>query len=726
MNKNIAFLLLLVILTGCSQKPSEENPPAWEELPNQHSWNDYKATYSLDKNYQVTIYEDKYAIPYISSDSDEAAFYALGYMHARDNLEQVYKGILVGQGRLSESFGEQYLSQDKLIRPFMIKERTIAYQDETPIETWKILKAYADGINAYVEQNKSSVPSYAKEILLDEYDIAAYSNWLGIVKAWSLFASDLQVGIKKDKGELDLSNAWTISSKKSAEGNVIFAADPHVPFISDNGMFPRIYQATLESPNYHVTGASIAGSPIFSGANNEYIAWGGTNNDPDDYDAYVETIKNGEYQYDGKWYKIRKETFVFKVNGKKDETVEYDYTHHGPLLFTTNENKRLAIKLAGIDVIHSIAHSALKRARSESIEEVKEELRTLQLRAGNEILASVDGDIYYAYGTLLPIRDPSYEWKKPVPGDTSKTEWKGYYSFDRLPQIMNPLSGWLATTNNAPAFVTVPYFTLDSNLPDYSGATAGKQGLRGQRITELLGSKEKHTLENMKTYVMDTYIPMAPYVVPGLVDALAAYNGYDSDVLDAITIIEQWDYYASKDSEGMSLFWYWYKQYNEGGTPIIPEKIVDFDSTQKEEVVDAFVKTVDYFTQTYGTIHKPWGEIHRLDIDKSIQLSGGDRKFAGEGLTALRLTNTNSFNKDQGIGYVTEGSSYLRVVNLKNGAIEVFTASPFGQSSDPNSSHYADLSRLYGEDQLYKLSFYKEDILKNKVSESTLSYAPLR
>tara|TARA_Y100000310_G_scaffold195495_1_gene195494 strand:+ start:5031 stop:6158 length:1128 start_codon:yes stop_codon:yes gene_type:complete len=332
-------------------------------------------------------------------------------------------------------------------------------------------------------------------------------------------------------------------------------------------------------------------------------------------------------------------------------------------------------------------------------------------------------NIYYSYNVLQPNKDETYDWDESVSGETSKTEWKNYFSFEDLPKLRNPESGWLINTNNAPAYVTKPFGLIEHSLPKYAKAESDSEGLRGRRIINLIESQETITQEDMKTFATDTYIQMAEYVVPTLLETLRELNSSDLLILEAITILENWDYFSSKESEAMSLFWYWYILY--GGIGYTPEEVISFNETEKINVTSTFNETVQYFNETFGTLQVTWGSMHLLNHNPEIQLAGGDATLSFDtGLTSLYLTNADIFNETTGTSYSESGSTYIRVVELSDPP-KIYTMKPKGQSGNPESIHYDDLSFLYGNQEFKELYFELDDILENLESTTTLSYATL-
>jgi acyl-homoserine-lactone acylase len=86
---------------------------------------------------------------------------------------------------------------------------------------------------------------------------------------------------------------------------------------------------------------------------------------------------------------------------------------------------------------------------------------------GNVMSADRDGNIFYVYNAATPRRDPQLDWSHPVDGSDPRTEWNGYYSFDELPQLTNPATGWMENCNTSPFLLTGSGNLEAKNYPKY-------------------------------------------------------------------------------------------------------------------------------------------------------------------------------------------------------------------------------------------------------------------
>jgi len=107
----------------------------------------------------VEVIRDEWGVPHIYAQNDHDLFFAQGYVTAQDRLWQMEMWRRWHEGRLAEIFGPAALPYDE-------RTRLMTYRgpfDETEWANYhpdaeRIFTAYADGVNAYVEENRGNLP----------------------------------------------------------------------------------------------------------------------------------------------------------------------------------------------------------------------------------------------------------------------------------------------------------------------------------------------------------------------------------------------------------------------------------------------------------------------------------------------------------------------------------------------------------------------------------------
>lgn len=103
----------------------------------------------------VTVIYDDRAVPHIFASSEQDAYRALGYVVARDRLFQLYLQTMAASGRLTEIAGPRALELDREMRGLGFPrtvERLVAEEKTDTSSALRNLRAYDDGINAYIRQ----------------------------------------------------------------------------------------------------------------------------------------------------------------------------------------------------------------------------------------------------------------------------------------------------------------------------------------------------------------------------------------------------------------------------------------------------------------------------------------------------------------------------------------------------------------------------------------------
>lgn len=343
---------------------------------------------------KVTVIRDKRGIPHIYASSAHDLFMAQGFVHAQDRFWQMEFWRRIGEGRLSELFGESQIDTDRFLRTLGVMRSAQLSQDKLDEEAVGVLEAYAQGVNAYIDQNKNRLPlefrvlglngvkftpepwtplnsltwatmmafdlggNYESELyraeLVSRYGEAwmrelSYVPYPGdkpvIVPggvAWNKVDSATVIPAPKGLaiGGFDGigSNNWVIHGSKTDTGMPLLASDMHLGI-----QMPSIWyeiglhcQPVGDACPYNVVGYSFASTPTVIAGHNDRIAWGVTNVNPDVQDLYIERVNPdnpNQYEVDGQWVDMEVAQDDIKVAGKDDPVpLTIRRTRHGPIL----------------------------------------------------------------------------------------------------------------------------------------------------------------------------------------------------------------------------------------------------------------------------------------------------------------------------------------------------------------------------------------------------------
>jgi penicillin amidase len=114
---------------------------------------------------EVEVLRDENGVPHIYADTEHDLFFAQGYVHAQDRFWQMDFWRHIGQGRLSEMFGESQVETDVFLRTLGFAELAEREFAAAPARDQAALRSYADGVNAYLAERSGSALSLEYAVL---------------------------------------------------------------------------------------------------------------------------------------------------------------------------------------------------------------------------------------------------------------------------------------------------------------------------------------------------------------------------------------------------------------------------------------------------------------------------------------------------------------------------------------------------------------------------------
>ncbi len=338
----------------------------------------------------VRVRRDELGIPVIDAQNMHDLVYAAGYVMAADRLAQMVNYALFGQGRLAEMAGPMALDLDIYIRTINLPGIAQRQYDQLSDPLKKMLSAFSDGVNAYIDAHKDHLPldfklsGYTPEPwqpinslhvfnvlnlglsfnLREEIAFLNLAQTLGAEKAAWLFpiypdeelpfekagalsALDLkgvagQAGALARVGEkmaaclmplgVAASNNWAVAPERTVNKASIVANDTHLPLQQP----PVWMMMQLKTPDFHAAGIAMPGIPGIVAGYNGNVAWGMTMVMGDSQDLFVEKLKTIDgrlyYLYQDKWLPASARSETFRAKGGKETTRTIYATGHGPLL----------------------------------------------------------------------------------------------------------------------------------------------------------------------------------------------------------------------------------------------------------------------------------------------------------------------------------------------------------------------------------------------------------
>jgi acyl-homoserine-lactone acylase len=680
----------------------------------------------------VTICRDNFGVPHIIGETEQAAFFGYGYAQAQDHLEQMMLQFKDAQGRRTEVLGEVALGEhlgfslpdyrfggDYLQRLLHSKEDVAKNKDKIDAGTYKILSAFARGVDEYISENRSRIPAWIDPITPEDIEALERSDYL---RFYSI-DSALRKLSKKPANPISFgSNQWAISAFRSEIGRTMHAGNLHMPW---GGRF-QLYEAHLIVPGkLNVGGASWFGSPFFLCGFNDRISWSVTWNQPNLSDVYVEKLNpNGsmEYLYENSWRPIRIEQAKFRVktaSGMQETTLPLYYTHHGPIVqFDRKAHLAYSIKIPNADgVNYSTGLYRLMTARN--LLDFKTALGQQLIPLWN-FLFSDETNIFWVHNALIARRPPGFDWSKPVPGWTKQTEWGTYLPFEDNPQLLNPPTGFLQNCNNPPWLAT-KNSSLDPLKPalyylrDFPLGNEGETALntRGERMFHVLSGTAKLSLNDMRSLAFDTYVMPTDTILPLLDQAYAGvFSSWpfrrDQRVSRALELLHAWDHSSAATSTAFTYLYFWGKAYES----LYPDKFPRFIRYDRRSIDvhswreryrarRAFEAALDQIEKIFGRTEVPWGEIN-------VTVRGGIFPMDGNGLYDV-LHPDEGVPQSKGQIFDNNGWGYIMMA-VEGQRKEIWTLLPYGESENPFSRHFNDQTGLHSRRELKQFWFSPQQI----------------
>jgi acyl-homoserine-lactone acylase len=154
--------------------------------------------------------------------------------------------------------------------------------------------------------------------------------------------------------------------------------------------------------------------------------------------------------------------------------------------------------------------------------------------------------VFYVYNGLLGRRAPGLDYTAVLPGDRSDVVFHDYLSFDELPQVLDPPSGFVQSCNATPFAAT-----LGEGNPrpaDFAPALGieTQQSNRALRSLALLGTGEKLSRDDFLRMKWDrSYDPSSKMYALALRPLLKDFSPRTEGERRAVELLRDWDGVAS-------------------------------------------------------------------------------------------------------------------------------------------------------------------------------------
>jgi acyl-homoserine-lactone acylase len=678
----------------------------------------------------VTIIRDDWGIPHVYGKTDADAVFGLLYAQAEDDFNRIETNYLTAMGRLAEAEGEAAVFQDLRMKLFIHPDSMRALYDASPEWLRRLMDAFADGLNYYLHTHPQVKPRV----------LTRFEPWMALTFSEGSIGGDIErINLRQleefyggrargatgsragGDGARDRepggSNGFAIAPVNAQNRHALLLINPHTSF------FFRAEVQMVSEEGLSAYGAVTWGQFFVYQGFNERVGWMHTSSGVDNIDEYLETVtpRGGGYfyRYGDEERPVALDTIVvaYRTDGGLARRAFPVYrTHHGPVV------RRLDGKWVTVQLMHDPMNALIQSYSRTKARNYRDFRRIMELHtnsSNNTVYADADGNIAYFHANFIPRRDTTFDWTQPVDGANPATEWQGVLSVDQSPNLLNPPTGWLFNTNNAPWSAAGPHSPRREHYPPYV-QTSGENA-RGLHALRVLRDKKDFTLTSLIDAAFDSYLTAFEPLIPAL---LAAYdeapgrNALKERVKGQIAVLRAWDLRWSVGSVATTVAIAWGDEMRRRvradsarAAGLTVDEYIARRTTPAARL-EALAVASDKLTADFGTWRTPWGEINRFqrisgdlvhpfsDAAPSIPIG-----FTSSQWGSLAAFGARAYPGTKRL-YGTSGNSFVAVVEFGDSVVAMAVTAG-GQSGDPRSPHFTDQAQRYATGNLRDVYFYR-------------------
>ncbi len=665
---------------------------------------DRDAALAAAKTYDARIIRDSFGVPHIYGQRDADVAFGLAYAHAEDDWATIQDVVFFSRGTLAERNGKDAAITDFLILALRIgRDVEEKYEPDLAPETRALVEAYAAGLNFWCAEmhgrcaaglgpvtGQDVVAGFASRTPFF-YGLDAYLKVLFEGAPETVAAAErARTAFLKVSDEIEIgSNAVAVAPVRSADGHTRLFVNSHQPYTGPVAW----YEARLKSEEgWDIIGGTFPGSPVILHGAGPNLGWAHTVNKPDVVDIYRLKVDDPEnptkYEFDGAWRDLEIDEVKFRVKlfGPFSLPVKRRAYHsvHGPVFVT--ESGVYAVAYGGAGDIRTV-EQWFRMNKAQDFDAWRDAMTMIAVPSFNAVYADRNGNIGYFYNAAIPIRDDAYDWSETQPGDTSATVWRGRMPFSAVPQVVNPVSGYVVNANHTPFQSSGEGDNPDPDaFPPHYGIDR-KTTNRGLRIQALYGGDDSITEDEFIAYKMDHFYADGSRIMEMVRDIIARGEG-DPELAEAVALLKSWDGSTDQDSRAAAL------------TVLTAQRargyLLNDENVEIPDYIEALRSVIMDLEAGFGRIDPAWGGAVRLvHGEANLPLNGGP--------DILRAVYPAG---DPSKGPLTSiaGDTYILYADWPTdgslGYPELRTIHQFGSATlDSSSPHYADQAPLFAAEK---------------------------
>ncbi len=702
----------LLALTALSPLAAADNPAGWRA-----------------QAARVEIVRDDWGIAHIHGKTDADAVFGMIYAQAEDDFNRIETNYLVALGRFAEAEGPSALAQDLRTRLFIDPADLQARYAKAPDWLKALAVSWADALNFYLATHPEVKPRALRHfepwmtLAFSEGSIGGDIGRIDAAGVAKLYAPEVQLASAGPRGfvEPSGSNGIAVAPANTAGGHALLLINPHTSF------YFRAEQQVTSDAGLNAYGAATWGQFFVYQGFNAHAGWMHTTSSVDSIDEFAETLVLNDgtprgYRHGGTVQPIITRQVTLQVRQSDGSLKPRNFTTwataHGPIV-RRDGDRWISASLMHVPV-EALSQSFLRTKAKDYAEFAK----VMQLGANstnNTVFADSKGTIALLPPQFIPRRADSVDRRKPADGSNAALDWQGVHALSEVPAIINPVTGWVANSNNGPWSAAGSASPVRAAFPRYMDMVG--ENPRGEHITALFDGQRGWTLNGLVRAAYDPALPAFDRMLPPLFaayDALPAGDAQRARLAAPVAALRGWDRRWGVASVPTSVAVFWGEAMwalaeasdEDDGLSVYDGMLAHTTPAAKLGALDSAVAKL---SADFGKWDTVWGEINRFQrLDGAIEPHFDDSKPSlPVGFTSGQWGSLASFGARAWPGtkryYGTSGNSFVAVVEF-GPRVKARAVTAGGQSGHPGSPHFDDQALRYTTGDLRAVYFYPDEL----------------
>lgn len=650
---------------------------------------------------KIDIVRDQWGVPHIFAKTDAEVAYGLAWAYAEDDFASLQTVALPTKNLMGRVLGKKGVAGDYAFALFRCMEITEERWHTLSPAFIKLAEGYVQGLNDYAKKHPEEVlhkklfPLTVKEYVASS--VLALTVFNGADRALQRIYANraFTAPAIEEKG----SNSVALHGNKTTTGENMLVINAHQP----NTGSQAFYEAHINSEEgINALGGLLAGGPCILHGVNEQLGWAHTVNLADRLDVYqlkINPNNKNQYEFDGQWVDLETKRIKLRIKGIP---IAVGRTIYWSKYGATVKNKQglFAIRL-GANMRIGALQQWYEMNKAKNFTQFYQALSKQELSMFNIMYADKHDTIFYINNALMPIRDGSlaFNWRRTLPGNTSKTLWTDFRKIQELPQYINPKSGYLFNTNHSSFLATATTDNLKYNsFPKQDGWETDNNN-RSARFMEMMPAAKKISLEELKQIKFNLQLPKKLRYLYDIDSMLLVDAKEHPQYATLIENFKNWDKNGNANSKGAAIFLLTY---------LNTVKMMDGQDARPltmAESLQNYQYILDYMTKNFGRVDLTLGDIQKL--------VRGDKEWPLGGFPDLLAPQWTAPYKDGKLKSIG-GDGYIVFAQFpKNGLPVLETINMYGASARKGDKHFDDQVEMYLKQQTKKMTLDKKEIYKN-------------